>query len=491
MTDSPKPPDPSFAAAARSALDALQFNADAIATRLGGRPQIIPREQPRLRYLTRDATPLDVAIRLFMLQDEVPRPAVERALPRGQLDRWRDAGLLDVQETGVVARFAIACVYGLRIVYDRPARGHPPSDFVVGIGRSSQIGIRATPRKPIGSALEIGTGCGGAALMLARHAQRVVATDVNPRALGIAAFNAALNDIHSIEFRAGSLFEPVAGERFDLIVSNPPFVVAPEREFAFRDSGLGGDAFVERLIRDAPLHLLRGGHCVSVANWIEPQGTPWQEKLTRWASEGDTLFVRMDRFAPDDYAAVWLAETLSPDSPEFEASWQRWREYLALLGVEAIGGGLIAQCAGALPARAWFLDGVRDLDDEGGARLAHLLEARAHLASLDDRAILDVRPRILPGLVIEDTVVSRGEGWETSSAKLVLRHGLHLSLPIEPGVANLIGRCNGERSVREIIATLASDHSLPAESFAPVAIRMVRTLIEKGAIAIELRAEAA
>lgn len=65
-------------------------------------------------------------------------------------------------------------------------------------------------------------------LHLARHAARIVGTDVNPRALELAALTAALNGA-DVDLREGSLYEPVAGELFHLIVSNPPFVMSPPR----------------------------------------------------------------------------------------------------------------------------------------------------------------------------------------------------------------------------------------------------------------------
>jgi release factor glutamine methyltransferase len=63
------------------------------------------------------------------------------------------------------------------------------------------------------------------AVFAARHARRVVAVDINPAAVRCANINARLNDLeHRIEVRHGDLFAPVAGERFDLIVFNPPFL---------------------------------------------------------------------------------------------------------------------------------------------------------------------------------------------------------------------------------------------------------------------------
>ena len=59
----------------------------------------------------------------------------------------------------------------------------------------------------------------------------------------------ALNELDNVDFRAGSLFEPAAGERFDLITCNAPFVVSPDNHLVYRDSGFEGDGVTERIVR--------------------------------------------------------------------------------------------------------------------------------------------------------------------------------------------------------------------------------------------------
>jgi len=90
--------------------------------------------------------------------------------------------------------------------------------------------------------LDMGTGSGICALFAARHARRVVAVDVNPEAVRCAAVNALLNHLDArIDVRRGDLFGPVTGERFDLVLFNPPFLIgAPldPRDAAWRSSDL-------------------------------------------------------------------------------------------------------------------------------------------------------------------------------------------------------------------------------------------------------------
>jgi methylase of polypeptide subunit release factors len=85
------------------------------------------------------------------------------------------------------------------------------TDHVLGVGGASVTLSGLLLPGPVDTALDLGTGCGIQALHLAREARRVVATDISQRALDLAALNAALNGVESIEFRLGSLFEPVAG----------------------------------------------------------------------------------------------------------------------------------------------------------------------------------------------------------------------------------------------------------------------------------------
>jgi release factor glutamine methyltransferase len=88
--------------------------------------------------------------------------------------------------------------------------------------------------------LDLGTGSGVCALFAARHARRVVAVDINTAAVRCAGINAMLNHLeHRIELRHGDLFEPVRGERFDLVTFNPPFLHgAPrnDRDCAWRST---------------------------------------------------------------------------------------------------------------------------------------------------------------------------------------------------------------------------------------------------------------
>src|SRR5206468_3275957 len=109
----------------------------------------------------------------------------------------------------------------LLIASDRSAAAEGHADHVPGVHRPSVALAHLTVRGPVERALDLCTGNGIQAILLAAHAESVVATDVNARAVAYAEFNAALNDAGNVETRVGSFFDPVDGETFDLVVANP------------------------------------------------------------------------------------------------------------------------------------------------------------------------------------------------------------------------------------------------------------------------------
>ena len=115
--------------------------------------------------------------------------------------------------------------------------------------------------------LEIGAGLGLAAVLAAKAGARVVATDVVPQAVEIVRANAALNGV-TVDARVGDCYAPVAGERFDLICTNPPQMPTPpgrERDDAVAAADNGGHdgwALLDRVIAGAASHLGPRGRLV-------------------------------------------------------------------------------------------------------------------------------------------------------------------------------------------------------------------------------------
>lgn len=114
--------------------------------------------------------------------------------------------------------------------------------------RSGAMMARAVTRLPLENAsntrvLDLGTGSGVGAVFAARRGASAIAVDINPEAVRCARINALLNDLeHRIEVRIGDLFEPVQGERFDLVLFNPPYYRGVPKDYLDR-AWRGQDVF--------------------------------------------------------------------------------------------------------------------------------------------------------------------------------------------------------------------------------------------------------
>ena len=195
----------------------------------------------------------------------------------------------------------------------------------------------------------------------------MVATDVNERALRLTRFNVALNDVRTpVDVRAGSFFEPVAGERFDLIATNPPFVISPAtgERLVYRDSGLPGDRVVEHIVRTAPDHLTDGGWCQVLANWVIPTGADWQDAPGAWVGdECDAYVVQREVVDPASYVELWLKDAGQHGAPDYATRYDTWLSWFEQQGIEAIGFGWInlRRSGAAQPARE-FLEWPYDVE---------------------------------------------------------------------------------------------------------------------------------
>ena len=119
--------------------------------------------------------------------------------------------------------------------------------------------------RPTDVILEIGTGCGIIALVAARMAKRVIATDISPAAIQCARKNVKTNQLESkIEIRQGDLFNPIkTGERFNLILSNPPYLPESKEDHQQGagwlekawNGGRSGRKFIDRFIRNCKPYL--------------------------------------------------------------------------------------------------------------------------------------------------------------------------------------------------------------------------------------------
>ncbi|MEO5874551.1 MAG: methyltransferase, partial [Streptosporangiaceae bacterium] len=171
-------------------------------------------------------------------------------------------------------------------------------------------------------------------------AGQITVTDTNQRALELAWKSFALSGAEA-DFRHGSLFEPVPGT-YDLIVSNPPFVISPDGRFGYRESALAGDDLCRLLVEQAPDHLNDGGWCQLLANWLHVEGESWEDRVAGWIDGCDAWVVQRDVQDPAEYAELWLGDSCETGSPQYRQRYGEWLDYFARNKVTGIGFGWIS-----------------------------------------------------------------------------------------------------------------------------------------------------
>ena len=126
---------------------------------------------------------------------------------------------------------------------------------------------------------DLGTGSGAIALALAseRPQAQVLATDLSEAALAVAQANARAHRLENVVFAHGPWLVPLAGQRFDLIASNPPYIAAGDPHLAQGDlryepasalaSGADGLDDIRQIVTAAPAHLLPGGWLLLEHGW--------------------------------------------------------------------------------------------------------------------------------------------------------------------------------------------------------------------------------
>ncbi|MDX2679250.1 DUF7059 domain-containing protein [Streptomyces sp. NY05-11A] len=486
---------PDVAMRLREALLAASFTADGLLELLGAPAYAaLARSEtvPALRA-TRGDTPLETLVRLFLLQQPVPHARVEAFLPvRACVESgWllptgedEVAATVDVRPYGGPAGEDWFIVSDLGCaVGGAGGIGSKDEGVVLGVGGASTTLAGITVRTPVSAALDLGAGSGIQALHAAQHATRVTATDVNPRALHITALTLALSAAPAADLREGSLFEPVRDdETYDLIVSNPPFVISPGARLTYRDGGMGGDDLCHSLVQGAGERLNDGGFAQFLANWQHVEGEDWQDRLRSWVPRGcDAWIVQREVQDITQYAELWLRDAGDHrgDEAAYQAHYDAWLDEFEARKVKAVGFGWITlrRTTAAEPVitvEEWPHPVEQPLGDTVVAHFERLDYLRAH----DDAALLAGRFRLVTEVVQEQVGLPGAEDPE----HVVLRQhrGMRRATKVDTVGAGFAGVCDGSLTAGRILDAIAQ---LVGED--PVLLRdrtpaQIRLLVEQG-----------
>jgi methylase of polypeptide subunit release factors len=440
---------------------------------------------PELMERTAGGRPIDTLMRLFLARVPVDEQMLRDAIAPMALETWERIGLVRKQNGSIVAALKF-------VPFDRfwiTQEIHDPStrsrgDFVIGVGGATLTVMNFMLRRRTRLTLDLGTGTGILALIKAGESDSVIATDQNPRAVRMAKFNMRINELSNVDCREGDLFEPVAGMKFDFILSNAPFVISPSSGYMYLDGGMQGDRFVQRLVRGAAEALNEGGYCQFLCNWAHVKGQDSQERLAGWfkGTGCDVWILRADTDETSEYAKRWIRHFEPKDSSDFDRIYDEWMSFYARENIEAISMGFVTMRR-RQRAQNWFrvepepAIKKRDLGED----IALMFELQDYLDTLpNDDSLMNAVLRAAPELQLQVLYETSPDGWRAQSHQLQLIKALGFVAKADELTCVLVGKCNGKRNVRDILSELGSISGLSEDQIKSASMHLIRHLIQRG-----------
>lgn len=420
------------------ALRSEGFDEAAVLERLGTGSTLIAPDEASVERRRLGDDRLSDLIRLFLLHEPVDA-------------RTLDAEALElVERDGDAIRSPVAVQpwRGALVVHDWHEDA-PAEDHVVGASGVTEALADLTVRRTVGTALDLCTGSGAQAALMSGHAGSVVGVDVSPRALQLAEWTLALSGIDNVELRPGDVRDSCSGERFDLVVANPPFVVSPDRRWLFRDAG---GAISRMVVERAAELLLDGAYATVLCQWGLGGGEGWDDRPRAWV-EGrgcDAWILRLPTVeAVLDHAANWNRLLQRVDPPEFERTIDRWVDHFVRKGIDRVVSGAVVlrRRSGTNWVRAD--EGSGWPAEPSGEHIERLFDGQTLVESLpDDSALLDLRLAGVPGVRLDETRSYGEERLELVAAQL--RSALPVRAKVTRAAVDVLIRLDGRATLRDL-----------------------------------------
>jgi hypothetical protein len=299
------------------------------------------------------------------------------------------------------------------------------------------------------------------------------------------------NDLDNIEFREGSFFEPVSQKKgsFDLIVSNPPFVIAPPHDIVAIGGRWSGDSFVEELLKGIPDYLADDGFGCVLCNWHHPTEQDWTTRIGSWF-EGrgvDAWVIRVKVDSARKYATSWLREAASSGGESAMADamreLDRWLEYYKSINLGAVSLGAVImhkRKPGTVPN--WTRFDATNVDQCNGSisdQAQRIFAAETLIRGMKSH---DEVFALKLGLADECQLtqqkkVIRGK-WQVTQSLLRQSAGLECAAALDPLPLEVLSKLEIDRPCGEIIGAMAAamgaDPAIARRETAPFLVQMLR-----------------
>lgn len=422
---------------------------------------------------------LSTTVKLLLLN----RPAPAASFPAAR--ELLALGLATTDGDLLVPRARIVPTEDVLLTFDTFSQGEgDPDGWVASFSPTAYWLASITPRRHAKRALDIGTGNGVHALLAAAHSDHVIATDVNARALAFTDISAALNGIDNVETRLGSLFDPVAGEEFDLITSNAPYVISPERKWQYRDAGFHADNLSRSVVTGAAAHLAEGGFAAVLVSWLAEDEDDPDAHVYDWldANGCDAWILGMSGSDPIDHAAGWM-EHLETDPEAYAKTIEEWAEYFEELGAAWVSEGGVVMRKRTGTRNHIRADSVDEDELEFASdQIERVFAVLEQVAEHGPDAVLERRMRLAPDVTFEQELDRSGA---VTSTTILLDEGTCPEVEIDLETAEVLTALDGATTLDQAVQRVVRREELSkreAVALRSDVRRVVRDLLEMGVL---------
>jgi len=436
---------------------------------------------------------LDAIIRLFVFGESLSSSEVVPLFPADVWQAFTQTGLL--QSDGDEASNCVASValYPIRDLFmasdrwtkpDHSLRPMFPDIVYPALTKAVRQFIDYTSYAPCEDFLELCAGTAPAALLAARSARNVWATDIAERSVDFARFNAALNGIHNVTFASGDLYEPVQGRTFDRIAAHPPYVPVLKPAEIFYGGGEIGEEITKRIIAELPGKLKPGGRLYCRTLGTERPGHPFEERIREWLGDKhqdfDVALFTIQTLEPRQFS---LYETVSKSGGKEQfAQWEKLFEKNEVRGL-VVGIVVIQRLAEQRPAFTIRRD-LGSSTPAAALEWAIRWETEIRLEGSEQR-LLQAKLLATPGTEIIVRHVLRDGEISPESITLSTKQPFATELRVQPWMTMLLPRCDGKTTVVELFEIAKQTDWIVPETPPEEFFRLLATLISGGFLQTE------
>ena len=474
------------AARVKNYFEQIEYNQTGLLRRFGIAHPPNQLEHDTLIMRTHGKEPVQVAVRVFLMGAGLDLQGFQSVFPDWFCQFCLENRWVEVQDGVARPQVVIVPKRDALFVSDAFQRvaATDASDFTLPAStRAANLLSQFMFTTPVGSVLDLCSGCGVHGILASQFADHVTLSDVSPAALNFAETNARLNQKDNVECIQSDLFENLDGKTFDLIVSNPPFVIGPKQDFVYRDNPLELDHFCQALVREAPNYLNEGGHLQMLCEWVQVEGQTWEERLAEWVGSlgCDVWIARSQTRDPQSYIQSRLGDLSGPKT-SFHDQLNDWSSYFEQHKVQGIHPGMLILRKRS-NAENWLH--VHQLQGEPNGPTTEIIQR--YMQACDQAAALGQDTDLLASklylaeeLELEQRFRRNQHQWQPQVALLNLQTPLPVQGEVDLAILALLNLFNGDKTTQAVIDEFSKATGANQAELSPKVLPVLRILLERG-----------